>query len=776
MPYSALLPEDHGDHGDHDRRITSHRLDAEEPWLDPDEPVTLGHVLRAAQESGCDPAAICYRLAELGHQVPSPEQLATVTDDDLRLLSRKRYSSGPWLGPEDAALLRGHLLWAADSLKRSPTELAARLAELGLPAPAPDSMPEQVPEYTDLMLTRYEDRLLPDDVPVPVHHILQEARYWEEADDLPQALREVVSVRERIVELGYRVDPVVLTLDIEDLTLLGGDPGDDHYRLHLDHPVPLPYVLRLAQGLDRTPDDIAARLREFGHRLLPEGPLPRSVEPGDLDLFERDRRILLARNDPDWFAHLVVAGARTGRAPADVAERLRSLGFTVPEAELLAEVSYDDVDLIDGRPAVCEERFWLPRAAPVPVGHVLFSAHARGTSTAAVVARMRELGYTRVPNVPDRNVTDDDLRLISTEGDGSTPVLADTVPYGRVVCAAADSGAGPARTAARYRGLGYTDVVLPDGPLPESVDERDGLLTVTGTGWLAPDEAVPVPHVVARAHAEGTGPAEVARRLRTLGYRDVPSGLPETPHPGDLAMISRDARRDGPYIPLTGVTAEHVLCVADVLESSAHDVALRMLGLGYALEFTPHPDDAVIASLSADGRSPWLSRDASLGHLLLVAKVLGRTPEEVDDRRVELGHEKYEFSDVGGYEDEDVVLLSENADGRGPWIPRGSADLGHVLRAARATGRTPEEVGTRMALLRHHVHVPPGVVVGDLDLVEALPDRFRTWGTGDLLALASRTGRSPADVAARLPVLGREVTDLDYPTRRPAPSPPRTRP
>ncbi|KAA0924901.1 wHTH domain-containing protein [Streptomyces apricus] len=770
MPHPAL-PRD-----DHDRLITSRLLDAEAPWLDPDEPVTPGHVLCAAQKSDSDPAAVRSRLAELGYRVPSPEQLATATEDDLQLLKLMRYRSESWLGPEDSVFLRHHLLRAADDLKRPPAELAARLAGLGLPSPPPESLPGWVPEYGDLTLTRYEDRPLPDDVPVPVHHILQEASYWEVADDPQRALREVVSVCERLVELGYRVDPVVLAMDAEDLTLLGGNPGDEHYRLHLDRPVPLPYVLRLAQGLDRTPDDIAARLHAFGHRLLPEGPLPRSVEPGDLDLFERGWRTLLARNDPDWFAHLVVVGARTGRAPADIADRLRSLGFTIPEAELPAGVSSDDVGLIDGRPAVSGETVWLPRTEPVPVGHVLFSAHARETGTAAVVTRMRELGYTRVPDVPDRNVTDDDLRLISTAGDGSAPVLADTVPYGRVVGAAAVSGAGPEETAARYRGLGYTDVVLPDGPLPASVDGRDALLTVTGTGWLALDEAVPVPHVVARAHAEGAAPAEVARRLRTLGYRDVPSGLPETPHPGDLAMISRDGRRGAPYVPLTGVTAGHVRCVADVLESSAHDVALRMLDLGYALEFTPHPDDAVVVSLNADGRAPWLGRGGNLGHVLLVAKALGRTPEEVVARLAELGYEKYGLPGTAAGDedtDDDIVLLSENADGRGPWIRQWSADLGHVLRAARATGRTPQEVGARMALLGHHVHVPSQALASDLDLVEALPGPHRPWGTGDLLAAASRTGRSPADAAARLRVLGKEVADLDYPTRRPAPGPAR---
>ncbi|MFC5957587.1 hypothetical protein ACFP51_24910 [Streptomyces pratens] len=128
----------------------------------------------------------------------------------------------------------------------------------------------------------------------------------------------------------------------------------------------------------------------------------------------------------------------------------------------------------------------------------------------------------------------------------------------------------------RYRKLGYTDVLLPDGPLPESVSQRDADLVATDTGWLAPHEAVPLPHVVRRAHAEGPGPAGVARRLRALGYHDVPASLPDTPHPGDLIMISQNAEPGRPHIPLAGVETCHVLHAAAVARVGPHEAAVRL--------------------------------------------------------------------------------------------------------------------------------------------------------------------------------------------------------
>lgn len=67
MPHDAQPPAT-----DHDRRLTSVGVDAEAPWLDPAAPVSLGHLVRAAEVCRTEPAEVRSRLAELGYQVPPP--------------------------------------------------------------------------------------------------------------------------------------------------------------------------------------------------------------------------------------------------------------------------------------------------------------------------------------------------------------------------------------------------------------------------------------------------------------------------------------------------------------------------------------------------------------------------------------------------------------------------------------------------------------------------------------------------------------------------------
>ncbi len=773
----ATVPNDPASLSHTDRRIVSRALNYQAPWLDPAEPVTLCHLIRAAGRNG-DREEIAARLTELGYVVPPAGQLASVTDDDAMMISRDGDGLQPWITPEDHSF-RGHVLSVARRLELPPAVVAARLAELDFPAPDPGSFPDEITD-ADRDLARRRDgggRWIADDDPVPLVHVL--AALERQMPKKPQeAASAIVAACERLGRLGYRVDPGAAEVTADDVLLVSRElDGQAPWLPAGDEPVPLHHVLRFAQAHDRDPNEVAARLGRLGHHRLPEGPLVDSVTGEETELLGHGwgggGRTWLAQDDPDRFPHLVAAGAATGKAPAEIARRLRTLGFTVPEEELPARTTESDRPLISGR-TLAGAGNWLSRTQPVPVGHILHNAHARGASTASVLARLTELGYSRLPAIPDLRLTDDDLLLISERGDGSTPVLGDTVPYGRLVRAAAATGTGPREAAVRYRELGYTDVVLPEGPLPDSVTEGDADLIATDTGWLAPDETVPVPFVVRRAHAEGIGPAGIVRRLRALGFHDVPDGLPDTPHPADLVMISEDAKPGGDLLPLTGVSAYHILRAAHRADVSPYDISRRLIALGYTPEVAPHPDDEAICSANGDGRAPWPWGSEGLGHTLLLAKVLGRTPQDVNARRAALGYGERELPDAGGFEDGDMVLLSENLDARGPWLRWGTdPSWKHVLRAARITGRDPRQIAERLRLLGHAADVPSALRVDDLVLLEVMPDDPRSADTAEVLSVATRTGRSPAEVAARLRELDIEVPDLDYPTRRPAPRTPR---
>ncbi|MFD7132579.1 hypothetical protein [Streptomyces sp. NPDC059894] len=766
---------------DYDLKLISQDTEGAPDWIGlGDAPRLRGHVLRAALRLGWSPARAAARLAGLGFPGPRERLPATVDDDDLLLVSGRLFSGWPPMDEDDVPRMRGRVLWGAERLGRPPAEIASRFAELGYRTPAADTFPERVePDDRHLTSSRSDDHTywIPDDDLVPLAHVLTVLPHIGDASKAPaETASAVAALCGRYARLGYRVHPGAAEATADDLVLVSAGLDGHAPWLDPEQPVPLAHVLRFAHAHGRVPAEVVARLDRLGYHRLPEDAPSGSVDAEAVALLGHawGERPWLDQDDPEWFPHLVAVGARTGRALAEAADRLRELGFRIPEEELPDRTTEEDLRLIS-RQVVTAGPPWLSRTDPVPAGHVLWSAHARGSSVAPVLARLRELGCTRLPDVPDTVVTDDDLRLVSEQGDGRLPVLADTVPYGRVVQAAVATGAGLRETAERYRELGHTDVVLPAGPLPESVTGDDVELLRTDTGWLAPDAAVPPPHVVRLAHAAGTSPAGIGRRLRALGFHGVPAALPDTPFAGDLVLISRDGDATAPWLPPgQAVPPEHVRRAAGKLDASPHDVAHRLIALGHALTYTPQPDDAVIVSQNADGRAPWLGTSGP-GHVLLTAKVLGRTPADITDRLAELGHEGRPLPEPDGFDDEDLLVLSEGLDSRAPWLAWGTTpSMRHVLSAARLTGSSPQAVGERLTRLGLTVHVPPTVALDDLDIVEAIT-RYEgeRMEIENVLEIVRKTGRSPAEVAARLPALGHDVPDADYPTRRPAPTPPR---
>lgn len=92
----------------------------------------------------------------------------------------------------------------------------------------------------------------------------------------------------------------------------------------------------------------------------------------------------------------------------------------------------------------------------------------------------------------------------------------------------------------------------------------------------------------------------------------------------------------------------------------------------------------------------------------------------------------------------------------------------HILRASLVTGRSPAEVTERLAALGHPPHenakVPEVADAEDIRLLEALDRSFMdNVHLEHVLRCASRTGRSPPDVASRLTALGYRLPDeVDY--------------
>lgn len=243
-------------------------------------------------------------------------------------------------------------------------------------------------------------------------------------------------------------------------------------------------------------------------------------------------------------------------------------------------------------------------------------------------------------------------------------------------------------------------------------------------------------------------------------------------------LIRTDARGDGTWLDHGDeVPAAHVLEIATSLACSPHTAATRMAALGLRLPYTPEAADEVLLRIS-EVRSPrWLGRytPPPLGHVLAVARETGRSPADVVARLEELG-----IGGPGGQvpetpEQDDLVILSEALDGAAPWLTRNTVvglRLLHVLRASLVTGRSPAEITRRLTELGHRLHenalLPETADEADVRLLETV-DRSYLDGVHleHVLRSASLTGRSPADVAARLAGLGYRLADeVEYPDVR----------
>ncbi|GAA1152307.1 hypothetical protein GCM10009654_04720 [Streptomyces hebeiensis] len=336
----------------------------------------------------------------------------------------------------------------------------------------------------------------------------------------------------------------------------------------------------------------------------------------------------------------------------------------------------------------------------------------------------------------------DDLRITSYRLKGESPWLAPdrTVAYGHVLLAAGTMGWSADAVVSRLTELGYGQIERPDGPLPATVDRADALLVNTEGKddqfrWLGVGARVPLRYVLAAAGRTNQGPAEVARRMAVLGY-EIPADrpLPEIPEPRDIVLIRTDRKGDGKWLDWDDeVPLSLIHTAARELRMKPHEVADRLTELGFKPPATPRPEDGP-------------------------SRPTGVPPSEPLD-------------------EDDLLILSQELDGREPWLYPGSyvkVPLPHVLRASLATGRSPADVVARLAELGRSPHenakVPEVADPADIRLLTAV-DRSLQDGVHleHVLRGASLTGRSPADVAARLTELGYRLPDeVEYPEVRAA--------
>ncbi|MEV0777872.1 hypothetical protein ACIBLA_26705 [Streptomyces sp. NPDC050433] len=380
----------------------------------------------------------------------------------------------------------------------------------------------------------------------------------------------------------------------------------------------------------------------------------------------------------------------------------------------------------------------------------------------------------------------DDLLIASNYLNGRYPWRhpAVQVPYGRVLLIAAKLEWSPAAVVTRLATLGYADIQRSEGPLPDAVEPDDAPLITSveriGATPVDIDKTVSLRQIVESAARTGRAPADVARRMTAYGYQ-VGTGvrpLPETADPRDVALILTERRSNGSWLDWgEEVSAQHVLGVALELSCSPYVAARRLIALGFRLPYTPEPEDERLLKYTDTPGGGWLGRWTAppVGHILAVARETGRSHADILARLNELGCQRPDGTVPDTPEPDDLVILSENLDGRAPWLTKNNVvgvQVRHILRAALVTGRGPAAIAGRLATLGHFLHhsanLPETADEADIRLLDTVTRSYLDDVHLEyVLRSASLTGRSPADVAARLTGLGYRLPDeVVYPEIR----------
>ncbi|MGC5383790.1 HD domain-containing protein [Micromonospora chalcea] len=532
------------------------RIEGGRSWLDPGQPIPIGHLFTAVTNRGPSAEMVVERLVELGYPAPRHDLPDLTSPTDRLLLSRDIDGTGPWLSPVNEVPV-AHLVTAAAKAGVTTEFAADRLRRLGFTVR--DAPPGGL-DHVDLLVASVQldgkRPWLPPHQAVSGGHVVVAAFVagltTEETVDRLRRLEYVASVPPH-GDLPADVDIKLLwTLDglpgrLGESTA-GPDLAIDMRNRRFNMPsndgvldaseiVPPHSLVAAARRSGLGPGRAAERLRQLGYRLLLQE-FPDTIAENDLVLFSRDLDSQQPWLDPGATvppSHLLAAASKLELTPNQVASRLEKYGYTIPALSLPETVTFTDLGLLsrdlDG------DTPWLDGATIIPPGHVLLGAKRTGLTHAQVHERLRRFGLATMPDLPPDDITSADLIILSLQLNSEHPWLDvdRPTPVGHLVAAAHRTGLSPARVAERLREFGHT---TPDHSLPDYVTAEDTVLVSRSLNgqqpWVDPADVLSLGRLVVAASVTGLSPARVSRRLEELGFLgfdewhvEASVGLPE---------------------------------------------------------------------------------------------------------------------------------------------------------------------------------------------------------------------------------------------------------
>jgi hypothetical protein len=495
-------------------------------------------------------------------------------------------------------------------------------------------------------------------------------------------------------------------------------------------PVDAGHLVAAAAELGWTVGRAAERLRELGYAVLdptlPETPMVKTdrtlITYGPFGMWMRHNS-----TEQIPVGHIIAAAGTLGWTPRLAAERLRELGYPVPDRALPPDSSVVDIDRLLASRNLDGKAPWLKADHPVSLGRIAVAIAATGWDMRRIVKRLREWGFA-VPHEawPEVSLIDADRALISRDFDGKTWLDPDaSISVGHLVGAAATLGWAPRRVVGRLRELG---IPVADGTVPDtSITEADRTLVSSNLDgrwlWLDATRPVPVSHLVAAAVELEWSVQQTAKRLHELGYPVRDRDLPDTPiTDADRTLVRRAVRHRLPFFGGV-VPLGYVIDAAVELGWTVRRVAGRLQDFDFVVPDGDLPRgliteiDRRLISRGLDGRPSWLDRGSPVptSHLLGASLKLGWELVDTAERIRELG---FVVSDrelpATALTENDGLLISRNLDKLGPWLdPDQPVPVSQVFAAAVRLSWDRTRVADRLREL--------GYTVSDLLSVQGGP-------------------------------------------------------
>ncbi|MFE7276210.1 hypothetical protein [Streptomyces sp. NPDC057623] len=376
--------------------LLSRDMDAAAPWLDLDEPVTAGHILRGVVKLGRAFPEVVAWLRAYGYR----PALGSLDASSVQELLRQATEWG-WGENELAYLGVGEavppgLVARASLVSDVPLlGVARRIGELGF---ATGPLPERVHTADPAILSAYGETDWHEvDEEVGLHSLLDVAR---------MAGLSPAAVASRLRAYG------VLPPDVDLPEHAAPDDGEllrriwydlpEEAKLCRDQPVPVPAVIRAAEKLRISPQTAADRLVRYGLRTVPATVLPTKAGRDDTELLSSGlghAAPWLEWGKPVPVHHLVSVPHQLMMEQDEAVARLDAFGLSIPEHEL------GSLDATDRR--LCVEEYaqgGVSTRLPLTLGHPILDflsiVRFAGLPLGDLLSRLTRLGV-ELPRVAE---------------------------------------------------------------------------------------------------------------------------------------------------------------------------------------------------------------------------------------------------------------------------------------------------------------------------------------------------------------------------------------